>query len=236
MQIHLTLKCEKPLTIPLNYNYQLQSAVYAKLSEIGASDFWHDIGFGDDKQKFKSFVFGPLTGTHIIENKKITFADKIHLELRSPVFEFCDELQRSLEISPTIKLFDTSLEVCDAALINRHINNNHVVFKSLSPIVVHSTLTDKTTVFLSPDDNMFVQRIQNNYHKKFQTFYNCEAPEISLKISEKTQKVVTNYKGTWITGYKCKITAEGHFAALEFLYNSGLGEKNSQGFGLVDVL
>lgn len=236
MQIHLTLKCKEPFTVPLNYNYQLQSAIYAKLAEIGASDFWHDTGFGDGKQKFKSFVFGPLSGNYIIENKNITFDGKIHIELRSPVFEFCDELQRSLEINPAIKLFDTHLEVCDAVLTNRHINNSQVVFTSLSPIVIHSTLPDKSTVYLSPDDDDFIRRIQNNYRKKFQTFYNCDAPEIRLKISGKSQKVVTSYKKTWITGYKCKITAEGHFAALEFLYNSGLGEKNSQGFGLVDIL
>ena len=236
MQIHLTLKCETPFTIPLNYNYQLQSAVYAKLSEIGASDFWHDTGFGDNKQKFKSFMFGPLTGAHIIENKKITFTDEIHLELRSPIFEFCDELQRSFEINPAIKLFDTSLEVCSATLVNRHINNNCAIFKSLSPIVVHSTLPDKRTVFLSPNDEMFIQRLQINYHNKFQSLYGYKAPEISLKISENSQKIVTNYKGTWITGYKCRITAEGHFAALEFLYNSGFGEKNSQGFGMADIL
>ena len=235
MQIHLTLKCEEPFTVPLNYNYQLQSAVYSKLSEIGASDFWHNVGFGDNKQKLKSFVFGPLTGTHIVENKKITFTDEIHFELRSPIFEFCDELQRSFEINPIIKLFDTSLEVCGAALVNRHINNNRAIFKSLSPIVIHSTLPDKRTVFHSPDEGIFIQRLQTNYQNKFQSLYNCEAPEISLKISENSQKIVTNYKGTWITGYKCRITAEGHFAALEFLYNSGLGEKNSQGFGMVDI-
>ena len=47
MQIMLTMRPEKRLIIPFNYNYQLQSALYATLGEVGQSDFWHDNGFGE---------------------------------------------------------------------------------------------------------------------------------------------------------------------------------------------
>lgn len=83
MQIILNFDLDTPLEIPLNYNYQLQSAVYAKLREIGVSDFWHDSGLGES-ETFKFFVFGPLLGNYRIEDKKIIFTDSISLEIRSP--------------------------------------------------------------------------------------------------------------------------------------------------------
>ena len=44
MQILVRFQPSAPLIIPYNYNYQLQSALYALLAEVGESDFWHDKG------------------------------------------------------------------------------------------------------------------------------------------------------------------------------------------------
>lgn len=234
MQLHLTFSLDEPLCIPLSYNYQLQSSIYSKLAEIDLSDFWHNEGFGYT-QNFKMFTFSPLKGSYRIIDKKICFENKISFEVRSPIFEFCDELQRSFEHNPSIKLFNTRLNIVDACLTNRHLNEGHAVFSAVSPVIVHSVMPDGKTQFYFPCDDCFIDRLVNNYKNKFESVYEGEAPQISIKILNDGKKTVTNYKGIWLTGNKCELDIKGNWFALEFLYNSGLGEKNSQGFGFVDI-
>ena len=101
MQMILKFQPDRPLRLPFNYQYQLQSAIYAKLEEIDVSDFWHDEGFGESR-KFKAFTFSPLRGkkTEDKANSKLLYEGGVSLELRSPVFSFCDDMQRALELNP----------------------------------------------------------------------------------------------------------------------------------------
>lgn len=235
MQISLLLSPHEPLEIPLNYNYQLQSVIYSKLKDVGTSDFWHDCGFGEN-ETFKFFVFGPLLGNYRIEDKKIIFKDKINLEIRSPFFEFCDDLQRSIELNPTIKIFNQTLDVAGAFLNNRHINSDSVIFKTISPIIVSEKSEAEKTVFFRPDNPEFVYKLQENFYKKYKTAFDTQPPELKIEILEKGKKVVTQYKEIWLTGYNCTLKINAPNEALEFIFNSGLGERNSQGFGLVDII
>lgn len=234
MQMFLTLAAEKPLCIPINYNYQLQSSIYSKLAELGLSDFWHDDGFGED-QTFKMFTFSPLCGTYRIIDKKICFEGEIAFEIRSPIFEFCDELQRCIEMNPSIKLFDTKLNIINASLTNRHINEGSAIFSAASPIIVHSNTEDRKTEFYFPHDDCFIERLIKNYKNKYESVYTGDAPDIDIEIVNEGKKVVTNYKGIWLNGNKCELAVKGNWYALEFLYDSGFGEKNSQGFGFVNL-
>lgn len=235
MQISLVLTPLEPLKIPLNYNYQLQSAIYAKLKEVGSSDFWHDCGFGE-KETFKFFVSGPLLGNYKIEDKKIIFSDEIALEIRSPLFEFCDDIQRSIELNPTIKLFNQELAVSEAFLNNRHINSDTAIFKTISPIMVSEQNMPQKTVFIRPDSPEFIYRLQENFYKKYKAVFDSQPPELKIELMEKGKKVVTQYKEIRLTGYHCTLKITGPNNALEFIYNTGLGERNPQGFGLMDII
>ena len=221
--------------IPFNYNYQLQSALFAMLGEVGESDFWHDNGFGD-AAKFKGFCFGKLNGRYHADTaaKMISFDDEITLEIRSPSFAFIDSFQRALEQHPFLKLFDTRLDVTGAALLNKHLPGGSVILTAVTPVVIHRTLPDRHTVFFTPEDDEFYEGICNNASRKYESITGQKAPEILLRPLGEFQKTVTRYKGCYITGHtgSFKIRTELPFA--EFLYNAGLGEKNAQGFGFVE--
>ena len=49
-------------------------------------------------------------------------------------------------------------------------------------------------------------------------------------------KYITIYKNTIIEAYRGIYVLSGRPEFLDFLYNVGLGSKNSQGFGLFDVI
>lgn len=235
MQLQITLRADGEPCFPLNYNHQLQSAIYSKLSEADASDSRHDVGFGGAKN-FKAFVFGALRGRHTVENKTIRFTDEISFEVRSPIFQFCDDLQRSLELYPRIKLFDTALTVCGVSVLNRHINSRSIVAAANTAVVVHKTTADGKTIYYSPEEPEFTDGIERNFTRKFISVCGAAPRETDIIPTGSYKKVVTSYKDTWITGYLGKFELRGDRRELEFIYNTGLGAKNSQGFGMLDVL
>lgn len=152
MEITLKMVPEKPLIIPFNYFYQLQSAVYSVLSEVNESDFWHNSGFGDIT-KYKGFCFSGLQGTYRTDsvNKKLIFDGAVTLEVRSAVFDFIDAFQRAIEKRPYIRLFDTRLDIVFASLSNTHLHDGIVRFHAVTPVVVHETQENGHTVFFSPE-------------------------------------------------------------------------------------
>ncbi|MGN1126014.1 MAG: CRISPR-associated endoribonuclease Cas6 [Ruminococcus sp.] len=234
MQIQIQLEPQKQLFVPFNYNYQLQSAIYRKLSEIGASDFWHDKGFGD-VNKFKAFSFGSLKGRYEVQNNKILFENNVSFEVRSPIFEFCDDLQRAIELFPRFRLFDTELRVTNATIFNKHINKNKVFFSTDTPITVYSGEDNGFTRYYTPDDEEFYIGICNNFENKFEAICRKPAEKIMLRPAGEFRKVVTRYKQTWITAYRGRLEVQASPESLEFLYNTGMGGKNSQGFGFLKL-
>lgn len=235
MQIKLQLAPNKPLILPFNYNYQLQSSIYAKLSEINASGFWHDIGFGE-KNRFKAFTFGPLKGSYYVEDNHIHFHDAVTLELRSPVFEFCDDFQRAIELNHKMKLFDTELSVVHADITNLHINSEVALFRSEMPITVYRNLENGKRQYFTPEDSDFYVGICNNFENKYEAIFNSTPEPIRIRPVGRYKKVVTRYKSTWIEAYQASLEVQGKSRNLEFLYNSGLGAKNSMGFGFIKLI
>lgn len=237
MQIKLTLRSAEPLVIPLNYNYQLQSAIYSMLGEVGRSDFWHDNGFGE-VSRFKGFCFSSLTGRYRVdaESKTIRFEDAIYLEVRSPVFGFIDAFQRAAECHPYFKLFDTRLEIAGAALTNLHLPSGRITFEATTPTVVHSTAADGGTYYYSPQEEDYFVRLCNNAEKKYEAIMGEPAPRLALRPAGEFRRIVTKYKGFYICGYTGAFELDTSLRMAEFLYNSGLGEKNAQGFGFLRLL
>lgn len=237
MQILLKMRPVQPLIIPNNYNYQLQSALYAMLGDVGESAFWHDNGFGVIT-KYKGFCFGKLEGKYVInsENRKLCFENNIYLEIRSPSFEFTDAFQRAVENHPYIKLYDTRLDIMEASLANLHLPSGNVTFEAVTPVAVHTTLPDGHTYFYYPSEDEFAVRLQNNLRHKFEAISEKEADTVHISPCGEFKKIVTKYKNYYITGYTGRFNVNTTIRMAEFIYNTGLGEKNSQGLGFVKVL
>ncbi|MGN1418860.1 MAG: CRISPR-associated endoribonuclease Cas6 [Acutalibacteraceae bacterium] len=234
MEITLKMLPEKPLIIPFNYFYQLQSAVYSVLSEVSESDFWHNGGYGEIT-KYKGFCFSGLQGKYRVdrENKKLIFENEVILEVRSAVFDFIDAFQRAVEKRPFIKLFDTRLNIVFASLNNTHLHDGIVRFQAVTPVVVHETQENGHTLFFSPEEDGYFIRICRNIERKYSAVTNKAPDKVWIRIPGELQKVVTRYKNTWITGYQGVFEVKTSARMAEFIYNTGLGEKNSQGFGFV---
>jgi len=232
MQLRITMQAQNGLDIPLSYNHQVQSALYSKLREVGESDFWHNSGYALGKV-FKSFVFGPLLGKYTVKDKRINFWEEISLEIRSPAPAFCDALQRSFELNPSIQLCDIVLDITGIYPGNLHINTDSAVFTAQSPVIAYSTDENKRRYFFGPHDDVFVGMITKNYEHKYSAVTGQSPEEILIEPLGEHRRVATYFKQSRLLGWRGDYRISGSSKALEFIYNTGLGSKNSQGFGLL---
>lgn len=227
MQVKVTLKPKEPFIVPFNYNHQLQSAIYAKLSRVDDAAAWHD---GEEKL----FVFGKLQGNYnVMEGKRLCFTNTISFEVRSPIFDFCDQFQRSLETEANIKLFDTFLDVAGVEVTNIHINEERALFETQSPVVIRTVREDGSTLYYSPRDAEFTEGLIRNFKRKYRVLYAQEPPEIYIRPIGVHREIACTYKGIWIKAYSGRYLAAGDSKSLELLYNAGLGIKTAQGFGML---
>jgi len=246
MYLKITLSSsfeDKKIKLPLQYNYYIQSMIY-RLLEKEMAYFLHEKGFELGKRRFKMFCFSQLIGNYKIdkEDKEIIFDDQVDLYVSSPMDEFLIQLSNSFLLNDDIKLYNNSLVVRNVKSGRDAFEGNKVIVQTLSPITVYSTLYkaegSKYTCYYSPIDKEFSNLIKENVCKKYKAYFKkepCSSQFFILPIG-KTKLHVLNYKGVLIKGYSGRFALEGDRELIELALNTGIGGKNSQGFGYIKIL
>lgn len=235
LKIYIDLKKEE-LQLPINYNHILQGIIYSSLSKDSKyQTLLHNFGI-TELSNFKLFTFSSLCGKHYVENKKITFVEKIFWEIRSVDSYFIFLLYEYFKSNGIT--FGKRVVYPQLNIENKIIREESITIKMNSPICIPQKLEDNKINYLSPRDDDFEKYVNNNFIKKYSSYYNTE-PNINLEITNielsHKDKMVTSLKGTYITAWKGKYILTSSPDYLTFLYNSGLGAKNSQGFGLFEI-
>lgn len=221
--------------LPLNYQYGIQSMLYNALRN-GGDDRWHDGGAAVGKRRFKLFVFSQLRGNRIVEGKRIRFTDRVYLDVRSVRDDFCDTLAESFARFPEVNLCGVSLRVEAMKISIEEIVWDTLDIRMLSPLTVYESRENYTHYF-TPLDPEFGERVNANFQNKYRAFCG-EDPRSSvglvpLSVGAK-DKTVTRFKGIYVTAWKGEYRLSGHPDDLTFLYYTGLGSKNSGGFGMFE--
>ncbi|NLW40582.1 MAG: CRISPR-associated endoribonuclease Cas6 [Tissierellia bacterium] len=206
--------------------------------------FLHEKGFQTEKRTFKMFTFSRLKGRYILNKNDglIIFDGPIKLTISSHYEEFTDSIGNGFLKRQRVRLGNNNLEVKELAVEKEIVNSEEIKVYTLSPIVVYSTLFRedgrKFTYYFNPKENDFSQIISNNLKNKYRAFYLKEPPkeEVEIKPIGHTKLSVVNYKGFIIKGYSGKFLLKGNPLLLQLGVNTGLGSKNSQGFGCVKLL
>ena len=237
MQLKLYIDLDENLTLPINYSHILQGIIYHALqNDSNYQKLLHDNGLNETNLKF--FTFSSLCGKHSISNKQITFYNKLFLEIRSIDDYFIFLLYEYFKSNGGITFGNKKFKV-NLKLENKIIRDNSINIKMNSPICVSKKDENNKVIFLSPHDSDFEEYVNNNFYNKYMAYYNT-SPFSSINITSTFishyDKVVTTLKGIFITGWKGEYILSGSSDYLTFLYNTGLGSRNSQGFGLFELL
>lgn len=81
--------------------------------------------------------------------------------------------------------------------------------------------------------------VNDNFYRKYQAYYGvvpCSSISMELHGDGIPKKMVTRYKNSYITAWYGTYCLKGERKYLDFLYQTGLGAKNSQGFGMFELL
>jgi CRISPR-associated endoribonuclease Cas6 len=116
-----------------------------------------------------------------------------------------------------------------------------VIVKALSPITVYSTLMTpdgrKKTYYYNPFERDFQDLIIKNLQRKVRTWLGVESGNGSIKphrVSARNERIVI-YKSTVIKGWDGLYELHLPPEQFQMAFDAGLGSKNSQGFGCVEV-
>lgn len=108
----------------------------------------------------------------------------------------------------------------------------------MKQLTIYETLGNHTHYF-SPMDREFSERVNANFRNKYMAHFRNEPyGEVSIvpvSFGNK-DKVVTFFKGIYVTAWKGEYLLKEHPYDLTFLYYSGLGSKNSSGFGMFEPI
>lgn len=241
MRIKIYLCAPKPLALPLSYHHIIQGFLYHCLMENpDFSGFLHERGYGEEERHYKLFCFSLLKGEYRIVQKQIIFSGEVMLEVGSIDDVFLRILTDVLMAEKQFELYRQTVSLDHIEVWNRPIETISAQIEMISPVTVHRTALDeegrRRTIYYHPWDAAFRELICDNYVRKYTAFYGTEPfDEVSIvpvHVSER-DKYVTRFKGqTMVTGWKGIYQLTGSKEALNFLYQTGIGDRNSQGFGM----
>ena len=244
MRVRLTLRGPEGgrIVLPTNYNYLIQAAIYRNISRELA-DFLHDEGFLFGKRRFKMFTFSRLEGRFMLDkdSKQFIYDGDITLYISSPVEKFVEDLANTIVMRGSIAMGKQTLKVTELAFPAKPaVGNEKLKIRMLSPLTVYSTLMTydgkKKTYYFSPYEKEFSVLVNSNIKRKSFLLSGKNIKSDIMVKPLRVREVVVVYKGTVVKGWIGHFSLTGPKTLIETAYEAGLGAKNSQGFGMFEVI
>ena len=242
------------LSFPLEYNQSIQGFIYHNIDKTLAS-FLHDKGFITKGRTFKLFTFSRLLGKYRISSvtdpygkERIEFEERVKFWIASPVDNLIESFASNLARKPEVFLGDERFYVTSIEVKQKLSCDNAEIFM-LSPVTVYSTLLKpegghpthmgKKTYYYNPKEEDFGRLVNENMKKKYTAFYRKNADNLAMditpvKVRASDEKIVS-YKGFIIKGWMGRYRIKGNEEVISLAYDTGLGAKNSQGFGMFEI-
>lgn len=240
MQLTLTLASDSEIALPIASNAVVQGLIYNALRSDEAFSYkLHENGTPSSGRIYKLFNFSEIKGRYRIEGKTIIYNSPISINIRSCEAYFIQLLLSFFTVGKELMLHSNQVVVEDVKLSDEMIYSEKVRVRTLSPITVYVTDESGHTLYYCPEDKEFCDGIIRNAKRKFAGFFGDDE-DFKLAITpcsgKRYIKRATRFKDTFITAWHGEFELTGSIKSLNFLYNTGLGSKNSQGFGMFEIV
>lgn len=246
MRITIEFTADKEVMLPIHYNHILQGFLYKNLSDKDYRSFLHHTGYMLENRQFKLFTFSRLLGQFRINGRdgNISFLPPFQLVVSSAVEQFITDLAETLIKSDDLFLGNNLVEIRSIHVHKGIEFADTVQIKMLSPVVAYSTVIEedkKWTEFYSPWNEKFTPLARQNLLRKSEIIYGQIPGQTDFKIipngsREHDFAKIINYKNFIIKGYAGIYWLQGNPDLIKVSYDTGLGSKNSQGFGCWEVV
>ena len=233
--LKITLEARYPLRLPLSYSHVIQGMLYNCLKE--SLPGLHDSGWTDGNRVFRMFTFGQLQGKYTINGIFIVFEGPVKLEIRSASPEIIDAIAEYLLVERSVRFGKDVFPIINLEASNRLLFTESSYIKMVSYLTVHTTTEDGKTIYYSPFDEEFEVLIRRNTEYKLRAAGLNTPDKFRIVPDKKTiRKKITRFKGIIVEGYVGCFMLETSIEAITLLYYAGLGDRNSQGFGMFEVI
>jgi len=240
MRIKLVFHYDGDKPIPFNRNYAISSWIY-RCIKFYNNEYSEMLHFDRD---IKLFVFSDLyiPKYRVSQEGMFSNEDEVSFYISSPRSEFISNLVKGLlnDVDKnTLALREALLKIKSIETLRSIGFNDSAQFKALSPIVT-STFKEGKIYYLSPDKEKFYENIKTNLRKKYLMVHgkqykkDIEIEPIYEKFPRKIKYSIEIKKGH-VIGFKIPLKITASNKLLKVAYDCGIGEKNSQGFGMLDV-
>jgi len=237
--ISLIMRAKVSLTgkgqIPFNYNLALAGAVYSNIKRVN-SDLAYTI---HSSTNYKYFTFSLLQiPKRKISSNGIYVEDGAHFLVSSPIRDIVACFVEGILERPKVRIGEIKFHVEEVEVLKKPEFNEKVLFSTISPIIVR-TAEEKNgslrIVDLYPTDTKFYENLKDNLIKKYKKLYNGNSKNISFSPPLSTKFMRIQIKNTYHRASLMVFEAEGDSELLRLGYETGFGEKNSMGFGMVKI-
>ena len=257
MRFKLTLQVDKKAfgnVLPLSYQYELSAFIYRAIAQADKEySLWlHENGFQLLGRSFKLFTFSNLLipqykidkeqGRIRIESDRIEWVVSFLPETSTEKFAFGLFSEQIFQIGDKKSTVQFRIEQIE--LVPDPVFNSSMMFCTMSPVCITLKEADsRYPTYLSPDAPEAQSVLLNNLLNKYHTFYGKpfeEAPDFSFEVvSQPKPKLISIKTGTPetsnIRGFMFDFRMKAPVELMKIMYDAGLGEKNSIGFGMVGL-
>lgn len=239
--------------IPFNYQYQLQSAIYAVISKSSSaySSNLHDKGFDSTGKPLKLFTFSRLilsnaqktrAGFIDVKEMELYFSTEVEESFKHIVLGIFSDQVLELNFQKRNKIFISNVET-----LSEPDFGNEMKFSCLSPITVSKTdeRGKHYLDYMNPDEREeFGEAIRNNLLRKYQQIQGEEYSgdtEFALDFDAgyivrkqgRISKLISFKDGLKIKAMEAPFKIKADKELIKIGYTCGFGELNSAGFGMV---
>jgi CRISPR-associated endoribonuclease Cas6 len=222
--------------------------VYRNLDDA-LSNWVHNEGLQVGKRSFKFFTFSRLLGEYRLNGESIEFSGPVRLHISSVHEQILQSLVEHFLREPAVRLGKELCEVQSIEVEALPPISRPTVVRTLSPITTYSTLTTaegrKKTYYYSPFEREWEEQLLSNLRRKAQALgwsqsqlenlARSQAHIRPIRVHNRDFKIM-KYRDTvikvWTGIYELDLPEPFFLLA----YDAGLGAKNSQGFGMVEIL
>ncbi|NYB51220.1 MAG: CRISPR-associated endoribonuclease Cas6 [Methanobacteriaceae archaeon] len=223
--------------IPYNYNHILSAIIYRKIADLDLAAKLH---FSND---FKFFTFSQIYVPNWKRTRKgiISRDGKLEFFISSPNEDLIKSLVEGHLENSVVNFKRDELLVEQIELLKKPFFKENMEMRTMSPVMarIKREVDGKLKIWdLGPGDERFYESIQKNLINKYTAFYGDYDGERWVKIRpdmNSTRRRRIEIKGNYHRCFMMNFEIEADSRLIEFAYDCGLGEKNSMGFGMVEL-
>jgi CRISPR-associated endoribonuclease Cas6 len=243
MRLKIKFVTKAGLVLPIHYNEIIQGFIYKNLHPEVAKKV-HDEGFKDPEtgKIFKFFTFSRLIPENkpVINKNSIIFKSSVNLIVSSIYKDFIKSLVENLLSKNSISLENQEILINSLEILPLPEYKEKIRVRTLSPITVYTTFNEnnkKKTYYYNPKEKDFCERLLENLKDKVRIWYGETISEGEIKFIKLTYKKerIVMYKNTIIKGWDGVFELKLPKELFEMAFLTGLGAKNSAGFGCIEV-